>query len=72
MKKLYLDFKQIHQLTGLSRTTIWRMEKAKTFPMHQQISAKRVGWSLVAVRDWARDRGLLTGHDFEQLCLPQL
>jgi len=61
MTKLYLDFKQIKQLTGFSRTTLWRLERSGCFPTHINVSPKRVGWSIESVRRWANSKGLLEG-----------
>jgi predicted DNA-binding transcriptional regulator AlpA len=42
--------------TGLSRTTIWRMERAGTFPSRLRLSANAVGWSKDEITDWLEDR----------------
>lgn len=31
-------------MTGLSRTTIWRLERAGRFPQRLRLSSNRVGW----------------------------
>jgi len=39
-------------LTGLSRTTIWRLERDGQFPPRKQITAAAVGWLEGDVRAW--------------------
>ena len=39
----FLSLKEVAELTGLSRTTIWRMQRAKKFPQQVQLSERRVG-----------------------------
>jgi len=38
--------------TGLSRTTIWRMEKAGTFPKRKMISPRRVAYLESDIDQW--------------------
>ena len=45
MKKTrLLRFPQVREMTGLSRTTVWRMERDGKFPKHRKISARMVCW----------------------------
>lgn len=43
-------------LTGLSRTTRWRMEKSGQFPSRRQISEGTVGWLLTEIEEWLKNR----------------
>lgn len=43
-----IRFPEVRQLTGLSRSTIWRMENEGRFPHHVNISPSIAGW-------WASD-----------------
>ena len=47
---------------GLSRTSIWRLERKGLFPRRRQLSANAVGWSEEEVDDWLRSRGF-GAHD---------
>ena len=47
---------EVTQLTGLSRTTIWRLERSGTFPRRVRLSANSVGWVEDEVRDWVNER----------------
>jgi len=42
--------------TGLSRTTLWRLERRGAFPRHRQLSANAVGWLEEKVTAWIRAR----------------
>jgi prophage regulatory protein len=40
------------EMTGLSRTTIWRLRRAGQFPKPIQISAGRVGFLIEEIESW--------------------
>jgi prophage regulatory protein len=42
--------------TGLSRSTLWRLERRGAFPPHRQISTNAVGWLEEEVNAWIRSR----------------
>lgn len=42
--------------TGLSRSTLWRLERRGAFPRHRQISTNAVGWLEEEVNAWIRAR----------------
>jgi prophage regulatory protein len=44
--------------TGLSRTTIWRLERRNAFPKHRQISSNTVGWIEHEVTAWIESRAM--------------
>jgi prophage regulatory protein len=49
-----LRFGDVHERTGLSRSTIWRLERQGLFPRHRQISANAVAWVEAEVLQWIR------------------
>lgn len=51
-----IAFDVVRKLTGLSRSTIWRLERQGLFPRRRRISHRRVAWASVEVRDWAHAR----------------
>jgi prophage regulatory protein len=51
-----LRFPAVRERTGLSRSTIWRLEQRGQFPRHHQISANVVAWSEDEVSGWIRGR----------------
>ena len=44
--------KEVQQLTGLSRTTLWRLEQRDAFPKRVSLGGQSVGWKLSEVQDW--------------------
>lgn len=47
---------KVMKATGLSRTTIWRMEKKGRFPGRVQISARNIGWYSDEIMDFVNQR----------------
>lgn len=47
---------EVEQATGLSRTTIWRMERRGDFPPRRKLSGNAVGWLASEVEDWIESR----------------
>lgn len=53
-----LRIKKVCELTGLSRTTLWRLERAEKFPDRVQLSDRAVGWRWKDVEAWIKSRPL--------------
>lgn len=51
-----LRFPTVRERTGLSRSTIWRLERRGEFPRHRRISANVVAWVETEVVDWIQSR----------------
>jgi len=49
---VFLLDKEVAQLTKLSKTTRWRLEKAGDFPKARRISHKRVIWIESEILEW--------------------
>ncbi len=47
-----LRFPAVRERTGLSRSTIWRLERHGQFPKHRRISANAVAWVEEEVTSW--------------------
>ncbi len=47
---------ECEHITGLSRTTRWRLERAGLFPKRHQISPNAIGWLESRIQKWLRDR----------------
>lgn len=43
---------EVMSISGLSRTTIWRLERTGTFPKRLQLSPARIGWRESEVAAW--------------------
>jgi prophage regulatory protein len=53
--------RDLPDLTGLSRTTIWRLERAGLFPQRIRLSAGAVGYRISEIRVWADTRETVGG-----------
>ena len=51
---------EVCRLTGLSRSTIYRMQSESRFPQRVYCSERGVAWHLREVMDWIRARGSVT------------
>lgn len=51
-----MKLKDVELVTGLSRVTLWRLERAGEFPARVQLSANRVGLHGHEVQDWIKSR----------------
>lgn len=52
----FLRVRQVVQLTGLSRMTIYRLELAGEFPKRRQLSKNSVAWLDTDIKEWAESR----------------
>lgn len=52
----FLRVKEIQEITGLSKTTIWRLEKCGKFPKRHKISSSAVGWLESEIEKWIEQR----------------
>ena len=51
-----LRFSAVRERTGLSRSTIWRLEPCGAFPKHRRISANTVAWVEGEVMSWIQSK----------------
>jgi len=51
-----VSYDEVHDRTGLSRTTIWRLEKIKDFPQSVRISPGRRAWRESELDRWIASR----------------
>jgi prophage regulatory protein len=56
MAKQILRKRAVRQITGLSDSTIWRLEKAGKFPQRVQLSSNAVGWYEQEIDAWLEQR----------------
>lgn len=52
---------EVMQMTGMSRSTLWRAYRHGDFPSPIQITDKSVGWRLSDVQRWIADRPVAPG-----------
>jgi predicted DNA-binding transcriptional regulator AlpA len=48
--------KEVQSMTGLSRTTLWRMENKGEFPRRVSLGVGSVGWRHSEVQHWLANR----------------
>jgi prophage regulatory protein len=53
---MILQPKQVEAQTGLSNTTIWRLQRAGQFPAYVKLSSRRVGLPASKLADWLAER----------------
>jgi len=51
-----LRFPVVREMTGLSRSTIWRLERRGEFPKHHRIAPNVVAWVEEDVIGWIEER----------------
>ena len=51
-----LRFPAVRERTGLSRSTIWRLERKEAFPRHHRISANAVAWIENDIAKWIQSK----------------
>jgi prophage regulatory protein len=54
---------EVEGRTGLSRTTIWRLERAGDFPPRRRVLSNTIGWLESEVETWIAERPLATTSD---------
>ena len=52
----FIRERECRELTALSRTTRWRLERAGQFPRRRQLSPNACGWILSEVVQWMTER----------------
>lgn len=60
-----LDLNEVRARIPLSRTQIWRLERAGRFPSRIRLGPNRVGWREVDISDWIESRPAVSGGDPE-------
>ena len=55
----FLRADQVIEKVGLSRVTLWRLERAGRFPQRRQISPNSVGWVEEEIETWMQDRAVV-------------
>ncbi len=52
----FLRIDEVINKVGLSRPTIWRLERAGEFPKRRQLGRNSVGWVEEEVEEWMESR----------------
>jgi len=56
MEEKLLSVREACEMTGLSRSTLWRLERSGEFPRRRQIAKRRVAFLHSEVRRWMQSR----------------
>ena len=58
-----LRISDVTRITGLSRTTLWRLERRGDFPSRLRLSQHSCGWVAQEIEEWiaSRPRGMTGG-----------
>ncbi len=56
MEDRFLREPEVKRITGLSRSTRWRMERRDEFPRRRPISRNAVAWLASEIEAWVADR----------------
>ena len=59
MKYEVLRFPELREVVSLSRATIFRMERAGSFPARRKISSRNVGWIREEIEAWIQSRSIV-------------
>ena len=57
---ILVRFPAVRARTGLSRSTIWRLERVGQFPAHRRISPNAVAWLDQDITEWIESRQAVT------------
>ena len=55
LEEAVIDCDEVTALLGIHRSTLWRMERAGTFPARIQLTPGRVGWRRAEVLAWIKE-----------------
>jgi prophage regulatory protein len=51
-----LRWPEVRQMVGLSRTTVWRMERTGQFPRRLQLTERITAWPESTITSWLASR----------------
>jgi prophage regulatory protein len=54
----FLRFPEVAKRIGLSRSSVWRLQRAGRFPQHRRLSPNTVGWWEPEIEAWLQSRQL--------------
>jgi prophage regulatory protein len=63
MADRFIREQECRVLTGLSRSTRWRLERQGKFPRRRRLSPNGIGWLLSDVEAWQASRSHAQGQE---------
>ena len=56
VQERFIRLPEVLNVTGLSRASVYRLEKAKIFPKRFKLTTNTVAWKLSDIRGWMESR----------------
>ena len=56
IKTNFIRLNAVIQMTSLSKSTIYRMEKQNKFPRRRRLGCRAVAWVYTEVEDWVQSK----------------
>ena len=56
-----IRWSRVHELTGMSRSTVWRLETEGNFPRRRRLTGHAVAWIEDEVMEWLSSREIGMG-----------
>ena len=63
MTERFIRERECRELTGLSRSTRWRLERQGKFPRRRRLSPNGIGWLLSEIEAWQGTRSNAQGEE---------
>ena len=63
----FLRIDEVMTRVGLSRPTIWRLERSNEFPRRRQLGRNSVAWLEDEIEDWIRSREVVGNTPIHQI-----
>ena len=63
----FLRIDEVIGKVGLSRPTIWRLERSNEFPRRRQLGRNSVAWLEDEIEDWIRSRKVVGNTSSHQI-----
>ena len=57
-----IRWSSVHELTGMSRTTVWRLETKGMFPRRRRLTDNAVAWIEDEIMEWLNSREVGMGQ----------
>lgn len=67
----FLSFREVRRLTGLSRATVWRLERNGLFPARRRLTTAKVGWLQSEIVAWMEARERIESGEQLKAITPQ-
>jgi prophage regulatory protein len=66
-----IGFREVRRITGLCRSSVWRLERDGNFPRRRLVTATKVAWILSEVLEWMHSRSVVDSESKPAHNLPE-